>query len=82
MITFPIDGPFRQIVYKQIIDDRVAQEADEVVTVTLTIQSPKSGVMFSYFRTTRVRIVDNEGKLSILISQSFEVVLTVLFCVV
>ena len=68
-ITFNTSGPFRQIAYAQIINDDVALEKDEIVHLTVIIQSPSSGVMLSHFPTTVVRIVDDDDrKPSILIA--------------
>ena len=55
-------GPTEQTISAVIVDDTIAFEDDEVVTVGLTIISPPMGVNLGVFPTTVVTIVDNDGK--------------------
>ena len=66
-VTFTSGGPFRQKVFTQVINDKIALEDDEIVTLELTIDSPSSGVNFSYFPATVVRVVDDDCKHSIVL---------------
>ena len=63
-VTFTPSGPKEQSVFTPIIDDMVAIEDDEMVTVNLTILSPSSGVKLGLHKSTKVIIEDNDGKLT------------------
>ena len=61
-ITFTADGPKKINVSAVIVDDEVALEDDELVSVVLDIISPATGVHFGSSPTTVVTIVDDDGK--------------------
>ena len=63
-VIFTPDGPKRKSVSAPIIDDNVALEDNETVTVNLTIVSPTAGVKLGLHKSTKVIIVDNDGKLA------------------
>ena len=65
-VTFTPGGPTELIVSATIINDMIAFEDDEVVTVNLTIVSPITGLSLGSFPTTVVIIVDDESKFAIL----------------
>ena len=60
---FRASGAKQQIVSALIVNDTIALEADEIVSVNLTIVSPSSGVKFGNFSNTVVTIVDDDRKL-------------------
>ena len=64
-VTFTAGGPKEQNVSAAIINDVIALEDDEIVTVNLIIISPTSGVNPGRFTSTVVTIVDNDCKFSI-----------------
>ena len=64
-VTFTAGGPTEQNVSTTIVNDVIALEDDEIVTVDLTIDSPATGVSFGVFTQTVVTIVDNDGKSAI-----------------
>ena len=59
-LVFRSNGPFRQTAYTPIINDTIALEDDEIVTLVLTFDSQSTGLAFSYFATTVCRIVDDD----------------------
>ena len=61
-ITFTADGPKKKSVSADIVNDEVALEDDELVSVVLDIVSPTSGVHFGSFQTTVVTIIDDDCK--------------------
>ena len=61
-VVFRASGPTQQIVSAFIVNDTIALEADEVVSVDLTIVSPSSGVTFGPFSSTVVTITDDDRK--------------------
>ena len=64
IVTFTPNGPKKQNVSVPIIDDDVALEDNETVTVDLTILSPSYGVKLGLHKSTEVIIEDNDGKLA------------------
>ena len=62
-VVFRASGAKQQIVSTLIVNDMIALEADEIVSVNLTIVSPSSGVKFGNFSNTVVTIVDDDRKL-------------------
>ena len=63
-VKFIAGGSKHQTVSKSIINDVVALEDNELVNVSLIIQSPASGVILGQFPTTLVTIVDDDCKFS------------------
>ena len=61
-ITFTAGGPTEHTVSATIVNDMIAFEEDEVVTVDLTIINPIPDVYLGSFPTTVLTIVDNDGK--------------------
>ena len=69
-ITFNADGPKKMNVSAVIVNDEVALEADEIVTVRITDVSPIPGVNVG-LQTTVVTIIDDDRKLQIVRPEFF-----------
>ena len=63
-LVFTPNGPYAQNASVRIINDMIALEENETISVRLVFLSTTSGVSLGHFPTTVVEIVDNDCKLT------------------
>ena len=61
-VVFRAGGAKQQVVSALIVNDTIALEADEIVSVNLTIVSPSSGVKFGNYSNAVITIADDDRK--------------------
>ena len=61
-VVFSPSGPKQRTISALVVNDTIALEADELVSVDLTVISPSSGVRLGVFSRTVVVITDDDRK--------------------